>query len=181
MDCVFWSGNVFSSLWSNVPKVTSVWDHSVGLWRLWLLVVTDRQTRCPIELFWTAKNKLKNNGGWGSMLMGGGDPNNKVQKNNKKQKNNGGWGRMLMGEESQTTKSKNKILNRKYGNCENRLIEAKHHQCFTNICIDLYSNHSFSSNWIAGSWNMLFLWPKLSYQLWRKSFQCAVFLFYPTA
>ena len=40
------------------------WGHSLVLWRLWLLVVTDRQTkqgtRSPIELFWTAK-KTKTN------------------------------------------------------------------------------------------------------------------------
>ena len=39
----FWSGHVSSSLWSNVSKVTSLWGHSVVLWRLWLLVVPDRQ------------------------------------------------------------------------------------------------------------------------------------------
>ena len=42
-----------SSLWSNVSTVTSL-----VLWRLWLLVVTDRGTKgrtmSPIELFWTA-------------------------------------------------------------------------------------------------------------------------------
>ena len=61
---IFWSGHVSSSLWSNVSKVTSVWGHSVVIWRLWLLVVPDqardRQTRCPIELFWTAKNDICN-------------------------------------------------------------------------------------------------------------------------
>ena len=56
----FW---VRSCLWSNISKVTSLWGHSVVLWRLWLLVVTDQptkgQTRSPIELFWTAKNSQK--------------------------------------------------------------------------------------------------------------------------
>ena len=48
------------SLWSNVSKVTSLWGHSVVLWRLWLLVWSDQaskgRTMSPIELFWTAKN-----------------------------------------------------------------------------------------------------------------------------
>ena len=58
----FWSCHVSSSLWSNVSRsqVSRFTLSSVVLWRLWLLVVTerprDRQTRCPIELFWTAKN-----------------------------------------------------------------------------------------------------------------------------
>ena len=34
-----------SSHFSNVSKVTSLWGHSVVLWRLWLLVVTDRGTK----------------------------------------------------------------------------------------------------------------------------------------
>ena len=32
------TGHVSSSRWSNVSKVTSLWVHSVVLWRLWLLV-----------------------------------------------------------------------------------------------------------------------------------------------
>ena len=45
---------------SNVSGVTSLWGHSVVLWRLWLLVGSDQGTkqgtRSPIELLWTAKN-----------------------------------------------------------------------------------------------------------------------------
>ena len=38
----FQSGHVSSPLWSNVSGVTSLWGHSVVLWRLWLLVWSDR-------------------------------------------------------------------------------------------------------------------------------------------
>ena len=58
LQCLFGSGRVFSSLWSNVSKVTSLWCHSVVLWRVWLLVwseqptnqPTNQGTRSPIEL-----------------------------------------------------------------------------------------------------------------------------------
>ena len=42
---LFWSWHGFSSLWTNVSKVTSLWGHSVVMWRLWLLVVPDRPSK----------------------------------------------------------------------------------------------------------------------------------------
>ena len=49
----FSENHVFSSLRSNVSKVTSLKGHSVMLWRLWLS--SKGQTMSPIELFCTAK------------------------------------------------------------------------------------------------------------------------------
>ena len=40
------------SVWSNVSKVTSLLVHSMVLWRLWLLVVTDRATNQPRDGQW---------------------------------------------------------------------------------------------------------------------------------
>ena len=59
----FWSCDVPSSLWSNVFKVTSLWDHSAVVWRLWLLVVPDQPTKGQGHLLscrGTAKNKQTN-------------------------------------------------------------------------------------------------------------------------
>ena len=69
------TGHVSSSLWSNVSKVTSLLGHSVMLWRLWLLVVTDKQskgrTRSPIELLWTDKKSPCEKGDFSMKVVNG--------------------------------------------------------------------------------------------------------------